>query len=68
MKQSITGYHRDQEGVWVAELGCGHDRHVRHRPPFVNRPWVASPNGRDAMLGQELDCAKCDRGEPVDRK
>ena len=28
-------------------------QHVRHRPPFVNRPWVASAAGREAMLGTD---------------
>ena len=68
MKRPIIGYHRDEEDDWVAELDCGHNQHVRHRPPFVNRPWVESAAGREAMRGRELDCVKCDRGEPVDRK
>ena len=68
MKQPITGYHRDEENDWIAELDCGHYQHLRHRPPFFNRPWVISRNGRDAMLGHELDCVKCDRCEPVDRR
>ncbi len=32
----------------------------------MNRPWVESNEGRDAMLGFELNCKKCDAGEPVD--
>lgn len=66
MKQPITGYHKDDEGVWVAELTCGHFQHVRNRPPWFNRPWVESEPGRGSMLGYELDCKKCDRGEPRD--
>lgn len=66
MKQAITGYHKDEEGDWVAELICGHNRHVRHRPPFFNRPWVESREGRDSMLGYALQCAKCDQGAPAD--
>lgn len=68
MKQPIVGYHRDEEDHWVAELACRHNQHVRHDPPLVSRPWVVTPEGRDAMLGRELDCKKCDRGEPVDNK
>ncbi len=68
MKQPIVGYHRDEEDHWVAELGCGHNRHVRHDPPLVNRPWVVSAQGRESMLGHELNCVKCDAGLPVDNK
>ena len=68
MKQPIVGFHLDEENDWVAELDCGHNQHVRHRPPFVNRPWVTTSSGRDDMLGVSLDCLKCDRNEPVDRK
>ena len=63
MKRAIIGFHLDEDGDWVAELDCGHGRHVRQRPPFANRPWVVSEAGRGAMLGAELDCARCDRME-----
>ena len=63
MKRTITGFHLDEDGDRVAELDCGHGRHVRHRPPFVDRPWVVSGAGREAMLGAELDCVRCDRME-----
>ena len=66
MNQSITGYHKDEEDDWVAELQCGHFQHVRHNPPFVNRPWVITGAGRDSMLGHELNCKKCDLSEPKD--
>ncbi|HET7314277.1 DUF3565 domain-containing protein [Salinisphaera sp.] len=67
MRQPIAGYHRDLEDHWVAELACGHNQHVRHDPPWVQRPWVTHAAGRESMLGFELDCKKCDRGEPVDQ-
>ena len=63
MKRAITGFARDEEGDWVAELDCCHGQHVRHRPPFVNRPWAASEAGREAMIGRELNCRRCDRME-----
>ena len=63
MKRTITGFHLDEDGDGVADLDCGHGRHVRHRPPFVDRPWVVSGAGRAAMLGVELDCVRCDRME-----
>ncbi len=64
MDRSITGFHLDAEGDWVAELSCGHNQHVRHRPPFQLRPWVIEPEGRAAMLGTPLGCPLCDRVEP----
>ena len=66
MKSAIAGFHTDEGGDWVAELACGHNQHVRHRPPFQNRPWVVSEAGRRARLGVELDCKKCDEGAPRD--
>jgi hypothetical protein len=64
MKRSIVGFHRDQEGHWVAELECGHNQHVRHRPPWTSRPWVTTAQGRESRLGTPLNCAKCERREP----
>lgn len=61
MKQPITGFHLDADGDWVAELACGHLQHVRHKPPWIQRPWVVSEQGRASMLGESLDC-KCDSG------
>lgn len=66
MMQPITGYHKDKENHWVAELGCGHFQHVRHNPPWVDRPWVITEPGRHAMLGYELKCKKCDLGAAED--
>lgn len=51
MKQAICGYHQDEQYHWVAELVCGHFQHVRHKLPFINRPWVISLSGRQGMLG-----------------
>ena len=66
MNKEITGYHKDDENDWVAELQCGHFQHIRHKPPFINRPWVIKEAGRIAMLGHKLKCKKCDLGEPKD--
>jgi len=68
LKQAIVGYHKDEEDHWVAQLNCGHNQHVRNKPPFINRPWVETDSGRDAMLGHDLDCKKCDSNLPVDNK
>ncbi len=66
MERKIVGYHQDEERHWVAELECGHFQHVRHNPPWVNRPWVVTPRGRARMLGSVLNCKKCDRQSPPD--
>ncbi len=66
MKYAIVGYHQDEELHWVARLACGHNQHVRHDPPWQNRPWVITEQGRQAMLGAELECRKCDEGAPRD--
>jgi len=60
----IVGYHQDEEGHWVADLECGHTQHVRHDPPWQNRPWVVTGEGRARFLGTELQCVKC--GESLD--
>jgi hypothetical protein len=67
MKQAICGYHQDEDQHWVAQLACGHFQHVRHKPPFINRPWVTSPSGRQDMIGHLLKCKKCDEGAPKDK-
>lgn len=60
-------FRQDAEGDWVARLECGHDQHVRHRPPFQLRPWVEDATARAARVGTPLDCPLCDRGEPPRR-
>ena len=63
MKRTIVDFRLDQAGDWVAALDCGHGQHVRHRPPFINRPWVTTASGRENARGAELDCVLCDRME-----
>jgi Protein of unknown function (DUF3565) len=60
VKRTIVGFHQDEEGQWVAELDCGHGQHVRHNPPWMTRPWVTTPQGRQSRLGASLECKKCD--------
>jgi tellurite resistance-related uncharacterized protein len=65
--RSIDGFHLDDQGDWVAELSCLHNQHVRHRPPFQERPWVISEAGRAERLGAPIECPLCDRLElPAD--
>lgn len=66
MKRSITGYHCDAAGDWVAELACGHRQHLRHRPPFQVRPWVLVAASRDERLGSSIECPLCERAEMPD--
>lgn len=68
MEQPITAYHQDEENHWVAQLACGHFQHVRHDPPWTNRPWVTTVSGRQQKLGMKLNCKKCDEGAPRDTR
>ena len=63
MERAIIAYHQDEVPEWVAELECGHNQHVRHRPPFQLRAWITEEAGRTAKLGMPLDCPLCDRAE-----
>lgn len=60
MQQAIVGFHLDEQGHWVANLTCGHAQHVRHDPPWQNRPWVLTEQGRKEKLGRMLECKKCE--------
>ena len=60
MQQAIIGFHLDEEQHWVADLTCGHTQHVRHTPPWQNRPWVMTVQGRQEKLGMMLECKQCD--------
>jgi hypothetical protein len=71
MRQKIVGFHQDEERHWVADLQCGHTQHVRHNPPWMNRSWVTTFEGRVQRLGHELECKRCDEertGEPPQRR
>ena len=59
-KKKIVAFHQDEKQDWVADLECGHGQHVRHRPPWENRPWVITEEGRKEHLGCELECKKCE--------
>jgi hypothetical protein len=54
-----VGYHLDDVGDWVADLECGHTQHVRHDPPWQQRPWVVTEAGRAEHLGTILMCVLC---------
>ena len=46
MDRRIKRYHQDEESLWVVELECGHNQHVRH--------WVNHEKGRKERLGALL--------------
>jgi hypothetical protein len=60
VERRIVGFHQDDQGDWVAELACGHGQHVRHHPPWAERPWVLSLEGRQRCLSNLLNCRRCD--------
>ncbi|HEY7235299.1 MAG TPA: DUF3565 domain-containing protein [Gemmatimonadaceae bacterium] len=57
--RAIVGFHLDDDSDWVADLACGHTVHMRHEPPWQNRPWVLTEQGRAGMLGVNIECRKC---------
>lgn len=58
--RQILGFVQGDAGDWVAELSCGHRRHVRHRPPFEVRSWVLEAKSRSSHLGTWIDCGLCE--------
>ncbi len=65
MQRTIASFERDEAGDYVAVLDCGHRQHVRHKPPFIERPWVILDADRTTMIGSQLDCKACDSQEPI---
>ena len=61
MERTIVGFHPDAQGEWVAELACGHRRHVRHQPPFQLAAWVLEAEGRRQRVGAPIECRLCDQ-------
>ncbi len=66
MERAIIRFGHDDIGDWVATLSCGHLQHVRHTPPFINRTWVTTEQGRKSKIGRTLNCVLCDRFELPD--
>jgi tellurite methyltransferase len=60
METTIIGFHSDEAGDWVAELGCGHGQHMRHKPPWEERAWVTTEEGRRKRTGTPIECPLCD--------
>lgn len=60
MKQKIAAFHKDEEEQWVADLECGHKQHMRHDPPWMERPWILTKEGRQSKVGVEIECKRCE--------
>lgn len=63
MHRAMTGFRRDADGAWVADLACLHSQHIRHEPPFREAAWIEDDEERGRRVGQPLDCPLCDRTE-----
>jgi tellurite methyltransferase len=61
--RTIVRFGQDDHGDWVAHLSCLHRQHIRHQPPFQERPWILTDWGRAARMGSDIDCPLCDRAE-----
>jgi hypothetical protein len=59
LPRKIIGYHRNEQSDWIADLDCGHQKHVRHDPPWTEPHWVTTAEGRQAHMGDELSCLAC---------
>jgi tellurite resistance-related uncharacterized protein len=59
VERTVVGFEQDEEGHWLARLSCGHAQHMRHDPPWQQRPWVLDPAARAARVGIALDCVPC---------
>jgi hypothetical protein len=57
--RAIVGFHQDDEGHWVADLECGHSQHMRHDPPWQDRRWVLTRQGRERFIGVSVPCRRC---------
>ena len=60
-ERRIIGFHQDDERHWVADLECGHSQHVRHDPPWQQRRWVITVEGRGERIDTVLDCPLCEQ-------
>ena len=62
ISKKIVGFHMDESRNWVADLECGHQKHVRNDPPYTGHHWVTTAEGRLQHMGQELTCSACRPG------
>jgi len=65
MIRTVVGSHQGANGDWVAELSCGHQLHLHHRPPFPDPAGALDPAGAADRLDTPLACPHCERAELV---
>ncbi len=58
----MLAFEPDGDG-WIVRLDCGHTRHIHHRPPLATNPWLLDAREREARVGQNIECARCERLE-----
>jgi hypothetical protein len=58
-QRAIVAFRQDADGHWVADLECGHSQHMRHDPPWQNRPWVLTAEGRARFISVGVACRAC---------
>jgi Protein of unknown function (DUF3565) len=61
--RKIVRFRLDEKMDWIAELECGHSQHVRHNPPWTERHWVTTTEGRQEHIGFELVCLACSEAD-----
>jgi tellurite methyltransferase len=61
--RQILAFDQDPQGDWVAQLDCGHRRHIRHRPPLSSFPWIEHAEGRAEHVGKAIECGRCSTRE-----
>lgn len=71
--RTIVGLVREGPDAVVLALDCGHRRHVRHRPPLSDAPWVRDEQAARSRVGQPIECLRCGQrqlpeGWVVDRR
>ncbi|MEM9459869.1 MAG: DUF3565 domain-containing protein [Myxococcota bacterium] len=59
--RTIVALGREGPDAVVLELDCGHRRHVRHRPPLSDAPWVADEQAAWSRVGQSIECLRCEQ-------
>lgn len=57
--RTIVELSREAEAEVILGLDCGHRRHVRHRPPLSEHPWVLDDSSSEARVGGSIECLRC---------
>jgi hypothetical protein len=60
VSRRIIAFRQDEHGEWIAELECGHARHMRHNPQWMVRPWITTEEGRSQFVGHKIPCSPCE--------